>query len=111
MHAVNPAIIAAEETVGVVQGLTVELEVYVSGFPTPTSSHITWYRPDGSIISNNDPGMVFQDGGRRLIISNVQSTQAGLYECEVLLSPSPPMLAMTSIMLQVYGELIHILNT
>ena len=98
---------AAEETVGVVQGLTVELEVYVSGFPMPTSSQITWYHPDRSVISNNDPGMVFQDGGRKLIISNVQSTQAGLYECEVLLSPSPPMFAMTSIMLQVYGELIH----
>ena len=99
---------AAEETVGVVQGLTVELEVYVSGYPTPTSSHITWYRPNGSIISNNDPGMVFQDGGRKLILFNVQPQQAGLYECEVLLSVSPLFFAMTSIMLQVYGELIHI---
>ena len=102
---------AAEETVGVVQGLTVELEVYVSGFPTPTSSQITWNRPGGSVISNNDPGMVFQDGGRRLIISNVQSTQAGLYECEVLLSSFPLLYATTSIMLQVYGELILVLDT
>ncbi len=95
---------AAEETVGVVQGLTVELEVFVSGNPTPTSSQITWYYPDQSLISNNDPGVAFQDSGRRLILSNVQPQQAGSYECEVILSLSPYMGTITSIMLNVYGE-------
>jgi hypothetical protein len=100
----NPAIIAAEETVGVVQGLTVELEVYVSGNPTPTSSHITWYYPDLSELSNDDPEVVFQDGGRRLILSNIQPQQAGVYECAVVLSSDPYMGATTFIMLEVYGE-------
>lgn len=93
----------AEETVGVVQGLTVELEVYVSGDPTPTSSQITWYRPDQSEISDSDPGVVFQDGRRRLILSNVQPQQAGVYDCETVNSLSPYMGAVTSILLQVYG--------
>ena len=93
----------AEGTVGVLQGLTVELEVYVSGNPMPTSSQITWYRPDQSEISS-DTGVVFQDGGRRLILSNVQPHQGGVYECEVVVSFSPYMGAMTSILLEVYGE-------
>ena len=107
MHTVNPAIMAAEDTVGVVQGLSVQLEVYVSGFPTPTSSHITWYRPDLSEISNDDTGVVLQDGGHRLILSNVQPEQAGSYECTVVLSLVPYMGAVTSILLEVYGEFIH----
>jgi hypothetical protein len=100
--------LAAEETVGVVQGLTVELEVYVSGNPTPTSSQITWYYldPDASEISNNDPGVAFQDGRRRLILSNVQPHQAGSYECTVVISPDPYMGAMTYIQLNVYGKFL-----
>ena len=94
----------AEGTVGVLQGLTVELEVYVSGYPTPTSSHITWYHPDRSEISDDDSGAVFQDGRRRLILSNVQPHQAGVYECEVVVSLSPYMGAVTSILLEVYGK-------
>lgn len=97
----------AEGTVGVLQGLTVELEVYVSGNPTPTSSQITWYRPDQSVISNSDTGVVFQDGGRRLILSNVQPHQAGVYECEVVVSLDPYMVAVTSILLEVYGERVY----
>ena len=103
-HVVNPAIIPAVGVVGVLQGLTVELEVYVSGDPTPTSSQIMWYHPDLSEISNSDTGVVFQDGRRRLILSNVQPQQAGMYECEAVISISPYMGAVTSILLEVYGE-------
>ena len=104
LPAVNPAIMAAEEVVDTVQGLTVELEVYVSGYPMPTSSQITWYRPDLSEILDRDPGVAFQDGRRRLMLSNVQPQQAGVYECEVIVSLSPYMGAVTSILLKVYGE-------
>lgn len=78
----------------------VELEVYVSGNPTPTSSQIRWHRLDLSEILNSDPGVVFQDG-RRLFLSNVQLQQAGVYECEAVVSLSPFMGTVTSI---VYGE-------
>lgn len=94
---------AAEETVGVLQGLTVELEVYVSGYPIPSSSQIMWYNPRGGEI-NADAGVEFQDGHRRLILSDVQTEQAGLYECTVILSHVPYMGAMTSIQLNVYGK-------
>ena len=104
--AVNPAIMAAEETVGVVQGRTVQLEVYVSGYPEPTSSHITWYRPDRTEIMATDTGVAFQDSNRRLVISNVQPEQAGSYECYVEISLVPYMGASTAIQLEVYGEFI-----
>ena len=101
---VNPAIMAAEETVGVLQGLTVELEVYVSGYPIPSSSQIMWYNPRGGEILDGDAGVQFQDGRRRLILSNVETQQAGLYECTVILSHDPYMGAMTYIQLDVYGK-------
>ena len=101
---VNPAIMAAEETVGVLQGLTVELEVYVSGYPIPSSSQIMWYNPRGGEILDGDAGVQFQDGHRRLILSNVETQQAGLYECTVILSHDPYMGAMTYIQLDVYGK-------
>ena len=97
---------AAEETVGVVQGLTVELEVYVSGYPTPVGSGITWQRPDQSVIMDTDEGVVFQDGRRRMILSNVQPEQAGLYTCIVVVSISPYLGATTGIQLDVYGEYV-----
>ena len=106
MHTANPAIMAAEETVGVVQGRTVELEAYVSGYPIPTSSHIAWYRPDGTEIMATDPGVAFLDSNRRLVISNVQPEQAGSYECFVEISLVPYMGASTAIQLEVYGEFI-----
>ena len=95
---------AAEETVGVVQGLTVELEVYVSGYPVPTSSQITWYNPDGSELADATAGVDLQEGGRRLILSNVQTQQAGQYECTVILSSDPYMGATAYIQLNVYGK-------
>ena len=98
---------ATEETVEVVQGLTAELEVYVSGYPVPTESHMYWYRPDRSEITSTDQGVSFQNSGRRMILSNVQLSQAGLYECEVVISTSPYMGTLTTIQLNVYGEYVH----
>ena len=100
----NPAILAAEEAVSVVQGLTVELEVYVSGFPLPTESSITWQYPDGTPVMNTDFEVQLQGGGRRLILSNVQPARAGTYQCSVVISLSPYMGASTSIQLDVYGK-------
>lgn len=94
---------AAEETVGVVQGLTVELEVFVSGYPVPTTSHIAWYY-NGTELLDTDTGVELQDNDRRLILSNVQPEQEGLYNCEVILSLAPYMGAMISIQLNVYGK-------
>ena len=85
----------------VVQGLTVELEVYVSGYPVPTESQIRWQRPDQSIIMSSDQGVSFQAGGKRMILSNVQADQAGLYECIVTVLT---MSAFVKIQLNVYGE-------
>ena len=94
----------AEGTVGVLQGLTVELEVYVSGYPVPSSSQITWYYPRGGEISDGDAGVQFQDGHKRLILSDVETEQAGLYECTVVVSLDPYMGAETYIQLDVYGK-------
>ena len=106
VRAVNPAIMAAEETVGVVQGLSVELEMYVSGYPVPTDSQITWYHPMEHEILDSHSGVEFQDSKRRLILSNVQPEEAGLYTCKVVLSLQPYMGATTSIQLNVYGEIL-----
>ena len=92
---------AVEERVQVVQGLTVGLEVYRSGYPVPTRSDITWRLPDSSIVSENDPGVTLQDSGRRLILSNVQASQAGQYTCSVTVSQNS---ASVVIRLEVVGE-------
>ena len=100
-HVVNPAVMAAEKLINVVQGSTAELEVYISGYPIPTSSHITWYYPNNSEIIAMDAGVEFQDGGRRVILSNVHPHQAGLYRCDVILNTAPYMGATSIIQLNV----------
>lgn len=95
---------AAEETVGVVEGLTVQLEVYVSGYPSPSSSRIRWYYPNGAQIADDDVGVRFLESKRRLVLSNVRSQQAGVYTCDVVISVIPYMGASTEILLEVYGE-------
>ena len=97
---VNPNIMAASETVSGIQGLSVELEVYVSGYPVPTESRIQWRYPDGSVILSVDEGVMFQDSGRRLVLSNVQFNQSGQYQCTVDGGVS------ASIQLTVYGECV-----
>ena len=98
---------AAQESVGVVQGSTIELEVYVSGYPLPTSQHIMWYRPEGFEVTDADEGAEFQEGRRRLVLSNIQPQQAGLYSCTVVLSRSPYSGASTEIRLDIYGIIQH----
>ena len=94
---------AVEERVQGVQGQRVELEVYVSGYPVPTQSNITWRRPDSSVITSDDPGVTFQNGGRQLILAS--ATQAGMYECSVDISRSTePASASVSIQLDINGE-------
>ena len=63
---------AAEEAVVVTQDQSVELEMYVSGYPIPTGSHITWYHPMEHEIVEYHSGVEFQDNKRRLILLNVQ---------------------------------------
>ena len=92
---------AAEKSVSVVQGSTAALEVYVSGYPIPTSSQITWYYPNDNMVLDTDTGVEFQDTGRRLILSNVQPQQVGAYDCKVVLSD---MNATTTIELNVYSK-------
>ena len=77
--------------------------MYVSGYPVPTESDISWRRPDGSLISSSDEGVTFQEGGRKIILSNVQANQAGLYRCSVTISSM--MSASTELRLQVNGQL------
>ena len=94
---------AAEPRISVVQGSTATLEVYVSGYPTPNRSQITWYRPEGYKIRESDEGVTFQRDHRILILSNIQSHQAGVYVCVV--TSMPRVEASTRILLDVYGEL------
>ena len=95
---------ASQGSLGVVQGSSAVLEVYVSGYPVPNQSHITWRRPEGYVVTNSDEGVEFQEGHRRLVLSNLQPQQAGVYTCEVALSRSPNRHANTSIQLDVYGK-------
>ena len=103
-NAVNPAILANAETVSVAQGQTAELEVFVSGYPVPVESDITWQHPNGSLISSSSAGISFQEGGRKLVVSNVQANQAGMYRVTVVISFSPYMGQSTFIQLNVHGK-------
>lgn len=93
-----------KERVSVMQGLTVELEVYVSGYPTPSGAQITWQRPNQSVIMDSDEGVEFQDDRGRLILSDVQPWQAGPYVCHVFVSLSPYQSSKVEIHLEVYGS-------
>ena len=102
----NPAIMAADEDgrVEIAQGSTAHLEVYVSGHPTPTASHVTWHRPGGSEVMASDQDVKFHESKRILVLSNVRPQQAGLYTCTVALSSLMSDMAVTEIFLEVYGE-------
>lgn len=94
-------------TVSVIEGLSVGIEVYVSGYPEPTESQLIWQYPNGSVISSSDRGVMFQDRGRRLVLSNVQSDQSGVYQCTVNVGAS----VSTRIRLDVFGECILLSTT
>lgn len=99
----NPAIMAAQKEVGVVQGSSAVLEVYISGYPMPhTADQIRWHRPGGYIVTESDEGVEFREGRRILVLSDLQSQQAGMYMCEVELSHQRR--ASACIRLDIYGK-------
>ena len=101
----NPAVVAVNSTVGVTQGGSITLEVYVSGYPTVRNIH--WYRlsPMKQEITS---GATFQDSRRRIILRSVQASAAGPYECEaqIPLFGGRILRASARIQLQVYGKLV-----
>ena len=105
----NPAIMAVKQTVEVMQDESVELEVYVSGYPIPTGSHITWYHLDYSVDESAQEArqVRFQNHHKKLILSNVQPEQAGVYICRVQISISPYLGTKVEIHLQVFGKSIN----
>ena len=92
---------ATKEIVEVLQGSSVELEVYVSGYPVPTDLNITWEGPDLKEISDSDDSVDFHDGHRRVTLSNVQLHQAGLYTVTVSLPFQHDQVATTEVHLDV----------
>ena len=85
----------------VIQGQSVALEVYISGYPT---LWIMWHYPNHSAIMEHiDEGVKFEKGRRKLVLSEVHPEQAGLYSCRVKVSLDPYMGAEAEIQLQVFG--------
>jgi hypothetical protein len=93
---------AVKKRVNVVQDESVALEVYVSGYPIP---QITWYYPNHSaIMGSTEGGVKFRKDRKKLILSNVDPEQAGLYSCQVeLVSLDHYLEAKEEIQLQVFG--------
>ena len=99
---------AVKKKVEVVQDHSVALEVYVSGYPIPTGSQITWHYPNHTVIVESiEAGVKFEKGRKKLILSDVQPEQAGLYSCQVEISLAPYLGAKAEIHLQVFGTLIN----
>ena len=96
--------IAVNSTVGVIQGNSITLEVYISGYPTIQGTDIHWYHlnPTRQEITS---GATFQDSRRRMILHNVQPSDARTYECEAINQRSMHN-ASARIQLQVYGKLV-----
>ena len=96
--------VAVNSTVGVTQGNSITLEVYISGYPTVRNVH--WYHlnPTRQEVTS---GATFLDSGRRMILRNVQPSAAGTYECEatIPLLGSQLLRGSARIQLQVYGKL------
>ena len=94
----NPAILPVNTVLRVMEGTTAMLQVYVSGYPFVTSSQIHWYRPNGTEILEGHA--TFQDGRKTVILSELQSTDEGLYRCEITTTYGN---RSTLIQLDVYG--------
>lgn len=95
---------AVGKRVKVVQDQSVALEVYVAGYPIPTESQITWYYPDNTpIVGSTAEEVKFERGRKKLILSDVQPDQAGLYSCQVEISLTPYLGAKTDVHLEVLG--------
>ena len=94
----NPAILPVNRVLRIMEGTDVTLRVYMSGYPLVTSSQIHWYRPNGTEILEGQAR--FEDGRRTMVLGEVQSTDGGLYRCEVTTSYGD---RSTLIQLDVYG--------
>ena len=94
----NPAILPVNRVLRIMENSIATLRVYVSGYPLVTSSQIHWYRPNGTEILEGQA--LFEDGRRTLVLSEVQSTDEGMYRCEVTTSYGN---RSTLIQLDVYG--------
>ena len=98
--------VAVNSMVGVTQGNSITLEVYISGYPTVRSTNIHWYRLN-PMRQEVTSGVTFQDSGRRMILRNVQPSAAGTYECEATITHigSQILRGSARIQLEVYGKL------
>ena len=96
--------IAVNSKMEVTQGNSITLEVYISGYPTVQRTDIHWYQlnPTRQEITS---GATFQDNRKRMILHNVQVSDAGMYECEAII-PRLGRNASARIQLQVYGKLM-----
>ena len=96
----------AMSSVGITQGLSTTLEVYISGYPPVRSTNVHWYRlnPTRQEITS---GATFHDSRRRMVLTDVQTSDTGMYLCEATI----PLIGITqlrasaTIDLQVYGQL------
>ena len=99
----NPAVCPVSSSVGITQGLSTTLEVYISGYPPVRSTNVHWYRlnPTRQEITS---GATFHDSRRRMVLTDVQRSDAGMYLCEATI-PLIGMRASATIDLQVYGQM------
>lgn len=81
LFADNPAILPVNRVLRIMLGTPATLQVYVSGYPLVASSQIHWYRPNGTEILEGQAR--FGNDRRTMFLSEVQSTDGGLYRCEV----------------------------
>lgn len=102
----NPAICPVEQMYSTSEGLAVQLEVYVSGYPQIRGDQITWYRPDMTEILDSDANVQFANIRKTLILNNVLPSDSGSYSAEVAIPIVGVFFsrARTTIDLEVYGE-------
>lgn len=91
-----------------IQGQSVALEVYASGYPT---LWVTWYYPNHSAIMGHiDEGVKFAKDHKKLLLFDVCPEQAGLYSCRVEVSLDPHLGAEAEIHLQVFGTSMKLIS-
>ena len=99
--------VAVNSTLGVIQGGSITLEVYISGYPTVRSTNVHWYHLN---LTRQEitSGATFQNSRRRMILRNIQASAARTYECEatIPLFGSQKLRGSARIQLQVYGKLV-----
>ncbi|KAL5487273.1 hypothetical protein EMCRGX_G019853 [Ephydatia muelleri] len=84
----NPAIQAVSDVVTIEAGSSGQLKVYISGVPNPTSTDISWFKvgPGGIKTELKEPTVNFSSDHRTLLLTNVQESNGGTYNCVVTTS-------------------------